>query len=31
MVKEEFASFAVGLDDYKDISALDERSTVNLV
>ena len=30
-VKEEFASFAAGLDDYSDISALDERSTMNPV
>ena len=30
-VKEEFASFAARLDDYSDISALDERSTMNPV
>eukprot|EP00253_Pinus_taeda_P006057 PITA_06057 len=30
-VKEEFASFAAGIDDYADISALKERSTMNLV
>ena len=30
-VKEEFASFATGIDDYADISALEERSTMNLV
>ena len=30
-VKEEFASFVAGLDDYSDISALDERSTMSLV
>ena len=30
-VKEEFASFAAGLDDYSDISALDERSTMTPV
>ena len=30
-VKEEFASFAAGLDDYSNISALDERSTMNPV
>ena len=28
-LKEEFASFVVGLDDYSDISSLDERSTMN--
>lgn len=28
-VKEEFASFAAGLDDYADISVLEERSTMN--
>eukprot|EP00253_Pinus_taeda_P017793 PITA_17793 len=28
-VKEEFASFASGIDDYADISALEERSTMN--
>jgi hypothetical protein len=26
-VKEEFASFAMGLDDYSNISSLDEKST----
>eukprot|EP00253_Pinus_taeda_P030084 PITA_30084 len=30
-VKEEFASFAAGIDDYADISALEERSTMNPV
>ena len=30
-VKEEFASFATGIDDYLDISSLEERSTMNLV
>jgi hypothetical protein len=30
-VKEEFASFAAGLDEYSDISALDERSTMSPV
>jgi hypothetical protein len=30
-VKEEFASFAVGMDDYLDVLALEERSTMNLV
>ena len=30
-VKEEFVSFVAGLDDYSDISALDERSTMNPV
>ena len=30
-VKKEFASFAAGLDDYSDISALEERSTMNPV
>eukprot|EP00253_Pinus_taeda_P004516 PITA_04516 len=30
-VKEEFASSAAGIDDYADISALEERSTMNLV
>eukprot|EP00253_Pinus_taeda_P001938 PITA_01938 len=28
-VKEEFASFAAGINDYADISALEERSTMN--
>eukprot|EP00253_Pinus_taeda_P009555 PITA_09555 len=28
-VKEEFASFVAGIDDYADISALEERSTMN--
>ena len=27
-VKEEFASFTVGMDDYSDVSALEERSTM---
>eukprot|EP00253_Pinus_taeda_P004206 PITA_04206 len=30
-VKEEFASFAAGIDDYADILALEERSTMNPV
>ena len=30
-VKEEFAGFAAGIDDYLDISSLEERSTMNLV
>ena len=30
-VKEEFASFAAGMDDYSDVSALEERSTMNPV
>lgn len=30
-VKEEFASFVVGIDDYAHISALEERSTMNPV
>jgi hypothetical protein len=30
-VKEEFPSFAAGIDDYSDISSLEERSTMNLV
>ena len=30
-MKEEFASFAAGMDDYSDVSALEERSTMNPV
>ena len=30
-VKEEFSSFAAGIDDYSDISSLEERSTMNPV
>jgi hypothetical protein len=30
-VRDEFACFAVGLEDFADISALEERSTMNLI
>ena len=30
-VREEFACFAAGLEDFSDLSSLDERRTINLV